>query len=263
MTQPSREELLADELERASIIESDDDEPIELTSRLLTPAERDMVVVALRRNAPALPSEPVAWQPGRSIEGRARDLLEVELNKTPGEPTIAALRAIEAALHGEVVVIDALRAVWDDWITANDESGMDEYEIKDVSPETRSQVHKALTGRIYAPLPASSGEVRGAMAFIGKRLEDLAEANALYGKERHLSTPDKIARNNREISWLKDLRSILALKSSPSLAATLRQRAIDLRRNSSGGDDFDPKAAEFCAGILDSYANDIESGALR
>jgi hypothetical protein len=50
-----------------------------------------------------------------------------------------------------------------------------------------------------------------AIAMIDRRLEDLAEANALYGKDQRLSAPDKIARNEREISWLKDLRSELVM----------------------------------------------------
>lgn len=49
------------------------------------------------------------------------------------------------------------------------------------------------------------------LAFIDARLEDLAEANAIYGKDTRLGAPDKIARNNREISWLKDLRSMISV----------------------------------------------------
>ena len=49
------------------------------------------------------------------------------------------------------------------------------------------------------------------LAFIDARLQDLAEANALYGKDNRLSAPDKIARTDREISWLKDLRSMLVV----------------------------------------------------
>lgn len=49
----------------------------------------------------------------------------------------------------------------------------------------------------------------GPTAFIDARLTDLAEANALYGKDHRLGAPDKIARNDREISWLKDVRSII------------------------------------------------------
>lgn len=94
--------------------------------------------------------EPVAWQPGKSIEDRARDLLEVEFKNDPAQPTMAALRAVAVALRGELKCIDALRAVWDDWITANDESGMDEYEVKDTSPETVQKVQSALRGRIFA-----------------------------------------------------------------------------------------------------------------
>lgn len=52
------------------------------------------------------------------------------------------------------------------------------------------------------------------VAFINRRLEDLAEANALYGKDQRLGAPDKIARNEREISWLKDLRSMIALAAA-------------------------------------------------
>lgn len=51
--------------------------------------------------------------------------------------------------------------------------------------------------------------LRDASAFVETRLTDLAEANALYGKDQRLSAPDKIARNDREISWLKDLRSLI------------------------------------------------------
>lgn len=53
------------------------------------------------------------------------------------------------------------------------------------------------------------------VAFIDRRLEDLAEANALYGKDQRLGAPDKVARNDREISWLKDLISII-LTTPPS-----------------------------------------------
>jgi len=95
--------------------------------------------------------EAVAWQPGRSIEDRARDLLEAELKADPAQPTVAALRAVAVALRGELECIEALRAVWDDWTIANDESGMDDYEIKDTAPETIQQVQSALRGRLYAP----------------------------------------------------------------------------------------------------------------
>lgn len=49
------------------------------------------------------------------------------------------------------------------------------------------------------------------LARLDARLEDLAEANALFGKDHRLGAPDKIARNDREISWLKDLRSMIVL----------------------------------------------------
>jgi hypothetical protein len=55
-----------------------------------------------------------------------------------------------------------------------------------------------------------------AVAFINNRLADLAEANALYGKDQRLSAPDKIARNDREISWLKELRSIILTEPQTS-----------------------------------------------
>lgn len=65
--------------------------------------------------------------------------------------------------------------------------------------------------------PAPAQALREPVRFIDARLEDLAEANALYGKDQRLGAPDKIARNDREISWLKDLRSlILTASSTPS-----------------------------------------------
>ncbi|MGM4987376.1 hypothetical protein [Tardiphaga sp. 841_E9_N1_2] len=62
-----------------------------------------------------------------------------------------------------------------------------------------------------------------ARAHINARLEDLATANALYGKDNRLSAPEKIERNNREISWLKDLRSILGLSVAPVSAPNLAE----------------------------------------
>lgn len=56
---------------------------------------------------------------------------------------------------------------------------------------------------------AQSSQDLEPVAFINARLTDLAEANALYGKDQRLNAPDKIARNDREISWLKDLRSLV------------------------------------------------------
>lgn len=58
--------------------------------------------------------------------------------------------------------------------------------------------------------PSSTGITRDPTTFINARLTDLAEANALYGKDQRLGAPDKVARNDREISWLKDLRTIIA-----------------------------------------------------
>ena len=66
-----------------------------------------------------------------------------------------------------------------------------------------------------------------AVAFINRRLEDLAEANALYGKDQRLSAPDKIARNDREISWLKDLRSMLSLDGAARAPERLRGGYLD------------------------------------
>jgi hypothetical protein len=63
--------------------------------------------------------------------------------------------------------------------------------------------------------PPSSGNADAVREQINARLEDLATANALYGKDQRLSAPEKIDRNNREISWLKDLRSLIALSSAP------------------------------------------------
>lgn len=72
----------------------------------------------------------------------------------------------------------------------------------------------AIQAAITSPAPVEAG-VREAKRLINDRLEDLATANALYGKDLRLSAPDKIERNNREITWLKDLRSYLALSSQP------------------------------------------------
>lgn len=47
------------------------------------------------------------------------------------------------------------------------------------------------------------------VAFINSRLADLAEANALYGNGQHLNALYKIARNEREISWLEELQSTI------------------------------------------------------
>jgi hypothetical protein len=58
------------------------------------------------------------------------------------------------------------------------------------------------------PAP-SDGAIREALDLIAARLVDLAGANALYGKDNRLSAPEKIERNNREITWLKDLRSTI------------------------------------------------------
>lgn len=55
-----------------------------------------------------------------------------------------------------------------------------------------------------------SGQMSEPIAFINIRLQDLAEANAIYGKDQRLDAPSKVARNEREISWLKDLRSMIA-----------------------------------------------------
>jgi len=66
--------------------------------------------------------------------------------------------------------------------------------------------------------PTSAEPSKDAVSFINTRLEDLAEASAIYGKDQRLNAPDKIARNEREISWLKELRSIISL----SLSSTLR-----------------------------------------
>lgn len=65
----------------------------------------------------------------------------------------------------------------------------------------------------YAQLRCSAGSEP--VEFINRRLADLAEANSLYGKDQRLGAPDKIARNNREISWLKELRSIILTEPQP------------------------------------------------
>jgi len=64
-------------------------------------------------------------------------------------------------------------------------------------------------GSSHDSAKASAGTASELVAFINSRLADLAEANALYGKDQRLGAPDKIARNDCEILWLKDLRSII------------------------------------------------------
>jgi hypothetical protein len=70
-------------------------------------------------------------------------------------------------------------------------------------------------------LPRSSAGTAEPVAFINARLADLAEANAIYGKDQRLDAPNKVARNEREISWLKELRSIIL--TQPQEAAPPRQ----------------------------------------
>lgn len=62
------------------------------------------------------------------------------------------------------------------------------------------------------PTPQDATAQREAIARINERLADLVGANEVHAKRMLLSDENAIARNNREASWLKDLRSILALK---------------------------------------------------
>jgi hypothetical protein len=55
--------------------------------------------------------------------------------------------------------LDVLCAVWDDWTTANDSSGIDGYQIKDVSPETVKLVHNALLGHLPRDLALNQAPV--------------------------------------------------------------------------------------------------------
>lgn len=79
--------------------------------------------------------------------------------------------------------------------------------VRDYEPQVRA----ALSGAQPVAARASDLSV-DPIAFINRRLEDLAEANAIYGKDQRLNAPDNIARNDREISWLKDLRSMVAMR---------------------------------------------------
>jgi hypothetical protein len=81
-----------------------------------------------------------------------------------------------------------------------------EKRIEGYTIETAKEIVEALSRPEYAPCPGLPEPI----AMINRRLEDLAEANAIYGNDQRLSAPDKIARNDREISWLKDLRSTIA-----------------------------------------------------
>lgn len=60
------------------------------------------------------------------------------------------------------------------------------------------------------PIGSGAEAMREAKRLINERLEDLETANELYGKDQCLNAPEKIERNTREASWLKDLRSILS-----------------------------------------------------
>jgi hypothetical protein len=68
------------------------------------------------------------------------------------------------------------------------------------------------------------------IASINRRLEDLAEANAIYGKDQRLNAPDKIARNAREISWLKNLRSMIAMHRVAQGALEPSEAAVNCAR---------------------------------
>lgn len=63
--------------------------------------------------------------------------------------------------------------------------------------------------------------VREAKRLVNERLEDLATANALYSKDQRLTTADKIARNEREISWLKDLRSAISTQPAGGIQGSI------------------------------------------
>jgi len=87
--------------------------------------------------------------------------------------------------------------------------------------------HTATVGDAVAATPLDLSV--DPIAFINRRLEDLAEANAIYGKDHRLNAPDKTARNDREISWLKDLRSMVAMRplaqAAPDRAAIIEECA--------------------------------------
>ena len=87
-----------------------------------------------------------------------------------------------------------------------------EVEVTDYGKRYKSDAFDNLVSAVClaARPPAPAVEVREAKRLINERLEDLQTANALYGKDQRLSAPDKVARNDREISWLKDLRSYLS-----------------------------------------------------
>lgn len=81
-----------------------------------------------------------------------------------------------------------------------------EYEIMGVGKMSYAAADKLLANSSTAGHALRSKEP---IALINRRLEDLAEANAIYGNDQRLNAPDMVARNDREISWLKDLRSEL------------------------------------------------------
>lgn len=103
-----------------------------------------------------------------------------------------------------------------------------EVEVTDYGKRYKSDAFDNLVSAVClaARPPAPAVEVREAKRLINERLEDLQTANALYGKDQRLSAPDKVARNDREISWLKDLRSYLS--------ASPREMVVQKGLNSEG-----------------------------
>lgn len=82
----------------------------------------------------------------------------------------------------------------------------------------QADYEQRIRSALVHPAPASDVALRGALGMIADRLCDLNQANAQLGSDPRLSSPDWIARNDREKSWLRDLRSTLVLSRDPGEA---------------------------------------------
>lgn len=99
--------------------------------------------------------------------------------------------------------------------------------------ETTKGEEALVDGQIWChPCADHNGSSAGSepVEFINRRLADMAEANSLYGKDQRLGAPDKIARNNREISWLKELRSIILIEPQAVSVPWKGNLSVDLRK---------------------------------
>jgi hypothetical protein len=88
--------------------------------------------------------------------------------------------------------------------------------------------------------------------------------------ERLVRERDTAVRRNTEIEFANEAnikaarefkaRALAAEARLRQAVEVMRQRAVDLRRNSSGGDDYDWAAGKFAAAILETMARDLVAG---